>query len=322
VTKANGAIDKDAAQPSPQKIEKWAAISGRWKFLKTGAKYLGPDEGANFKLGIARASQRFQDGTIKTNIKLKRNIDTTAGVVIGYQSPDAPYAVVSIGGWNRAYDIGEYSPGVGWKSLIAAGALSNLPPDQTLALEVRVVGQTIEMAVDEVDVLRYVLPRPIEGSGFGLYAFGDAEIEFSDTTVAGIQPRMFVMMPFREPFDTLYRDVILPIAKDAGFNVNRVDEVFTPGIILNDIQQQIEQAHAVVADISTHNPNVFYELGYAHALRKPAVLLARRPQTKDEELPFDIRGYRAIFYDDTIGGKKAVESLLRQTLRAIQRDSN
>jgi len=51
--------------------------------------------------------------------------------------------------------------------------------------------------------------------------------------------------------------------------------------------------------------------GYAHALNKPAVLLAR----KQSELPFDVRPYRAIFYDDPIGGKKHVQ-LLRQHLKA------
>lgn len=322
MTKQNGSTpDNEKNQPGPQKIEKWAAISGRWKFTKTGASYHGPDEGAASPLGIARASQRFQDGTITAAVRLQRNKDTSAGIVVGYQSPKAPYTVAQIGGYGRAYDISDYLPEVGWISRTAAGTLANLSPDQVIHLEVRVAGQTIEMAVDDVDVLRHVLPTPIEGSGLGLFAWGDAKIEFSDVGVAGIDPRMFVIMPFREPFDTLYRDVILPIGKDAGFDVNRVDEIFTPGIILSDIQQQIEQAHAVVADISSHNPNVFYELGYAHALKKPAVLLARRPQSKDEDLPFDVRGYRAIFYDDTIGGKKAVESLLRQTLAAIRRDS-
>jgi hypothetical protein len=76
-----------------------------------------------------------------------------------------------------------------------------------------------------------------------------------------------------------------------------------------------EQAHAVVAEISTPNPNVFYELGYAHALRKPAILLFRRQE--GEAMPFDVSGYRAIFYDDTIGGKKGVERSLEQHLKAI-----
>lgn len=320
MAKTNGTSDVTDAASAPQKVEKWAAIAGRWKFTKSGAKYLGPDKGAAFPLGIARAAQRFRDGTIRTAVKLKRNTKTTAGVVIGYQSPNAPYTVAQIGAFDRAYAISDYLPDAGWVARAAAGSISNLSPEQNHHLEVRVFGQTVEMTVDEVDVLRCVLPQPIEGTGFGLFAWDDAEIEFTDTTVAGITPKMFVIMPFSEPFDTLYRDVILPVANDAHFEVVRIDQVYGPGIILNDIQQQIEQSHAVVAEITTHNPNVFYELGYAHALRKPAVILVRRPP-KGEELPFDVRSFRAIFYDDTIGGKKAVESHLRQTLNALQRDA-
>jgi len=65
------------------------------------------------------------------------------------------------------------------------------------------------------------------------------------------------------------------------------------------MQQAIERAAVVIAEITPRNPNVFYEVGYAHALGKPTILLARR----GSELPFDIRSYRVVFYDDTIGGK-------------------
>ena len=59
-----------------------------------------------------------------------------------------------------------------------------------------------------------------------------------------------------------------------------------------------------------------YELGYAHALNKPTVLLARR----GADLPFDIRSYRVVFYDDTIGGKPEVERNLEVHLKAILKE--
>jgi nucleoside 2-deoxyribosyltransferase len=59
-----------------------------------------------------------------------------------------------------------------------------------------------------------------------------------------------------------------------------------------------------------------YELGYAHALQKPTILLANR---QIEKLPFDISGYRVIFYDDTIGGKRGIEGLLERYLEDIRR---
>jgi nucleoside 2-deoxyribosyltransferase len=69
----------------------------------------------------------------------------------------------------------------------------------------------------------------------------------------------------------------------------------------------------IIAEITPPNQNVFYELGYVHALRKPTILLADR----DKQLPFDISGYRCLFYENTIGGKAKVEEGLRKHLDAI-----
>jgi nucleoside 2-deoxyribosyltransferase len=95
--------------------------------------------------------------------------------------------------------------------------------------------------------------------------------------------------------------------------VYRVDEVYRPGIILQDIITGIAESEVIVAEITPPNANVFYELGYAHALSKPTILLAER----GKELPFDIKSYRCIFYDNTIRGKKEVELNLRRHLASI-----
>ena len=122
-------------------------------------------------------------------------------------------------------------------------------------------------------------------------------------------------MKFDEPFDDLYREVIRPVCENSGFQVERADDVFRPGIVLQDIINSLLDSDLVIAEVTPPNPNVFYELGYAHALDKPTVLLARR----GGELPFDISGYRVIFYDDSIGGKPQVESALDKHLANIMR---
>ena len=83
---------------------------------------------------------------------------------------------------------------------------------------------------------------------------------------------------------------------------------------MQDIIQGLTESHVVIAEITPPNPNVFYELGYSHALHKPTILLADREATT---LPFDLSGYRVIFYDNTIRGKGSVEADLRQHLAAI-----
>jgi hypothetical protein len=301
-------------------VERWAAIVGRWAFDGSTAVFKGPEEiTGRPPLGLALGSIRFRDGQISTRIKLSRNDRTSGGIVFGFQSFNSPYFVAQIGAYNKAYAISEYRPGHGWLSLADAGVLSNLDASNDHELVVSVNAQSVRMTVNDVDVLDIVVGRPIEGTGAGLFAWDDAEIRFAETTITGVRPRIFVIMPFAEPYDSLYREVITPVADDAGFEIVRVDEIHGPGISLDDIQQQIEQSHAVVAEISTHNPNVFYELGYAHALRKPAVILVRREE--GTKMPFDVRSYRAIFYDDTIGGKRNVERNLRQHLDAIRTDS-
>jgi tripartite-type tricarboxylate transporter receptor subunit TctC len=69
------------------------------------------------------------------------------------------------------------------------------------------------------------------------------------------------------------------------------------------------------AEITEPNQNVFYELGYAHGKNKPTILLAE----KGRQLPFDVRGYRCLFYENSIGGKQKIEDGLRKHLQAIFR---
>ena len=123
-------------------------------------------------------------------------------------------------------------------------------------------------------------------------------------------------MEFTEPFDSLYGEVIRPVCEDLELDPYRADDVFRPGLILQDIISGLVESDVIIAEITPTNANVFYELGYAHARNTPTVLLARRNGT----LPFDISGHRVIFYDDSIRGKPEVETALKRHLRSILRE--
>jgi hypothetical protein len=265
--------------------------------------------------GVALSDAPFRDGTISVDIEFSPGPDHAAGVVLGFESLESPYVMATVGGYERAYSIAEFQPARGWMSIASAGVWSNLQSDRPYRLEVTLRGQSLALQVDGIPVLSATLPAPLRGSAMGLFAWGNEPARFETLRVGADPPRLFVIMPFAEPFDTLYREVIKPVAKELAFGINRVDEIQAPGIILDDIQRQIAESHAVVAEVSSRNPNVFYELGFAHALGKPAVILVRRDDAAS--MPFDIRGYRAIFYDDSIGGKRKVENLLRQHLTAV-----
>lgn len=75
-----------------------------------------------------------------------------------------------------------------------------------------------------------------------------------------------------------------------------IDKDFSPGIVWsNAITEAIQAADLIVADVSRKNASVLYELGFAHALRKPTLLLLSTDEKGD--MPFDLAGYQMITYD-------------------------
>lgn len=103
----------------------------------------------------------------------------------------------------------------------------------------------------------------------------------------------FVMMPFGQWNDLYYKEIFVPAIKEAGFEPVRGDEMFSSGSVVEQIWEQIDKAKVLLADLTGKNPNVFYELGLAHADRKPVVFTS----SNLEDVPFDLRHLRVIIYD-------------------------
>jgi len=101
-------------------------------------------------------------------------------------------------------------------------------------------------------------------------------------------------MPFDPDYTPIYEELIKKPLEAAGFEVNRADSVLTQQNILRDVIAGIATADLIVADLTDLNPNVMYELGIAHGLRIPTVLIAQ----SIEVLPFDLRSYRVVKYSD------------------------
>lgn len=111
-----------------------------------------------------------------------------------------------------------------------------------------------------------------------------------------IKPFVFVAMPIAPELEDLYELGIKAACKNAGAYAERVDkQVFTESI-LDRIYNQISKADIIVADMTGRNPNVFYEVGYAHALGKTVILLTQ----KAEDIPFDLKHYPHIVYEGKI----------------------
>jgi hypothetical protein len=158
------------------------------------------------------------------------------------------------------------------------------------------------------------LPFPLPRGQAGIWCAGDTEIAIKNYQVSIEPGKVFVVMQFSPPCNELYTDVILPVCRELGLSAFRADEAYGPGIIIADIAREITEAKVIIADITPANLNVYYEVGYAHALNKPTILIAEKPT----QLPFDVSPYRVLLYENTIGGKAKVEAGLRKHLEAIQ----
>ena len=112
--------------------------------------------------------------------------------------------------------------------------------------------------------------------------------------MSGKQLRAFVLMPFLDELDWAYEQLIKPAFEAAKYAVVRADDIDSQQNILKDIVTAIAESDVVVADLTGANPNVYYELGLAHALQKQVVLLSQDVQ----KAPFDLRSYRIIEYGD------------------------
>ena len=102
----------------------------------------------------------------------------------------------------------------------------------------------------------------------------------------------FVLMPFSESLSEVYDFLIKGSLESVGYIVKRADDIKSQRNILEDIIKEIINSDLIVADLTDSNPNVYYELGIAHALGKNVVLITQ----EIEELPFDLRSYRVISY--------------------------
>ena len=126
----------------------------------------------------------------------------------------------------------------------------------------------------------------------------------------------FVLMPFDSEFDDIYKLGIKQSCFDAGAYCERVDEQIFNESILDRIYNQIAKADFVVADMTGRNPNVFYEVGYAHALGKTTILLTKN----SDDIPFDLKHYPHIIYNNSIS--KLKDELTQRVKWCVESDTN
>jgi hypothetical protein len=129
-------------------------------------------------------------------------------------------------------------------------------------------------------------------------------------------PDVLVLMPFSTEFLPIYEDHMKSVVERAGYSVARVDDFFSDASIINNIWELINASRVIIADCTTRNPNVFYEIGLAHVVGKPVVFVTQRK----EDVPFDIGHLRYIQYQYTPRGMQEFESDLDKALTPLLQD--
>ncbi|MFL6233109.1 MAG: RICIN domain-containing protein [Thermoanaerobaculia bacterium] len=130
--------------------------------------------------------------------------------------------------------------------------------------------------------------------------------------------KCFVLMPFRRPFNGYYEQILKPVIIQAGFQPSRADEIYGTGPIIDDIFRSIRGATVLIADVTGKNPNVNYELGIAHALERPVIILSQSV----DHIPFDYRQIRSILYDPREAHwEQALQDAITNTLKTIEPSS-
>jgi len=106
-----------------------------------------------------------------------------------------------------------------------------------------------------------------------------------------IKKRIFVLTPFHPKYEHTYT-VIKSVCSRLNLECMRGDEEYKPGAVLSHVLELIAQAAIVIVNIDGRNPNVYYELGIAHAMGKRTILVA----SDIESVPFDLQSQRIVLY--------------------------
>jgi hypothetical protein len=123
------------------------------------------------------------------------------------------------------------------------------------------------------------------------------------------KPYVFVAMPFADSMDDVFHYGIQNAVNGAGYLCERADQSSFTGDVLDWVKRRIASASLIVADLSTANPNVYLEVGYAWGCGKTTILTVRQT----EDLKFDVRGQRCLIHKSI----KSLEEMLRKELLSL-----
>jgi hypothetical protein len=294
---------------------KWLVTSGFSEINDTEIKYipktkkdeLGDERIVNSFVG---SDISFENGTIEFDVQSKDkfgicqlilNTDTGADLNIGLNTAGYLYGIVQFDRKTNKWDL-----------LAGVGEPETFDTTKFYKVKITVSGSIISLYINDILVASTIVN--VRKGQLQIAFSSKEEVIVKNFKVILLKPKAFIVMQFSDEYNQLYTEVIKPVCESYGLEVERADEFYTATPIIQDIVKSIKNASVIIAEITPDNPNVFYEVGYAHAIEKPTILLS---DVKREKLPFDISGFRTLFYENSIAGKTKVERNLKKFLDNI-----
>ena len=307
----------------------WISKYGEFKELNNEILFEGgikqsPDKSTNFsKMGMFISDQKFSEGSIEAVIKTPEIIDeyTTmvCGIIFSLNVETEGFIAVGFNifpNLDSAFAIFTIDPKATvnkWNVPVASGDKSTITPNKEYKFKITVTGSKLEFFVNNVNIITYNFPFLISKTQTGLWCQSNKKIIIKDFLVSVEQPKTFVIMEYSQKYNDLYTEVIKPVCKTNNIDPIRADESKKTGLILSDIIKRIYEAKFIIAEITPRNPNVFFEIGFAMAIGKPVIFIA--DINNEENLPFDVSGFRVLFYENSIPGKRKIEEEINKTFR-------
>jgi hypothetical protein len=121
-----------------------------------------------------------------------------------------------------------------------------------------------------------------------------------------------VMMPFSSSFDGVYAG-LKSAAQECGLRCLRADDIWESHTVIQDVVSLIDRASLLVCDCTGRNPNVFYEIGIAHALGKKVILITQ----SESDVPFDLRHLRFLRYLNNGEGISGLTQAVAARMRSL-----
>ena len=296
---------------------RWQSLMGKFEEVDDAISFRGREllhEGYQGpSIGNLICDKGFSGGTISAEIEFTDPSPPGICELILYHDPGTRRMVTAGLGVDPAMFEVRHFNGERWYIDAASGDRENLQPGKRYHVAITLRGSWVLMTVDGVDVASVNLPMFLPKSQVGVWCLGSKDIIVRNLNIDPVEGHVFVVMEFGPPYDALYSEVITKVCSNLDLKTIRADEVTEAGLVIGQIERDIVESKLIIAEISPPNPNVYYEVGYARAINKPTILIAK----KGTKLPFDVMASRTLFYEDSIGGKSQFEESLEKHVTAI-----